>query len=155
MGHFEQVLKAIAGGERGKVGELEWLGPKERYRLLTEFNATTADYPRDRSIVELFEEQVLQTPQATAVVFGEEQLTCTAANWTGDPTNWVITCVASGCPGPEMPVPGLYGAESGVDHWDAGDIEKPGRRVCADRPRPISGRTDRVYAGKIRVPRWC
>ncbi len=40
-----------------------------------EWNQTSSDYPRDRCIHELFEEQVARTPDATAVVFEEQYLT--------------------------------------------------------------------------------
>jgi amino acid adenylation domain-containing protein len=47
----------------------------ERERILVEWNATGVDYPRDRSIDQLFEEQAKRTPRAVAVVFGEQELT--------------------------------------------------------------------------------
>src|SRR5204863_5751349 len=40
-----------------------------------EWNDTATDYPRDRCIHELFEEQVARTPDAVAVVFEDQQLT--------------------------------------------------------------------------------
>ena len=40
-----------------------------------EWNDTAADYPQDRCIHQLFEEQVARTPEAVAVVFEDEQLT--------------------------------------------------------------------------------
>ena len=36
--------------------------------MLYEWNATAAEYPRDKCLHELFEEQVERTPEATAVV---------------------------------------------------------------------------------------
>src|SRR3569833_3223856 len=47
----------------------------ERRRLLEKFNTTAATYPREKLLHELFEEQVRRTPQALAVVCGDEQLT--------------------------------------------------------------------------------
>ena len=40
----------------------------ERRQLLYEWNATEAEYPRERCVHELFEEQVEKTPDAVAVV---------------------------------------------------------------------------------------
>jgi len=40
-----------------------------------EFNDTKVDYPKDKTVIDLFEEQAKHTPQATAVVFEEQQLT--------------------------------------------------------------------------------
>jgi len=44
------------------------LPEEEKQRQLVEWNATSADYPRDKCIHELFEEQASQTPDAVAVV---------------------------------------------------------------------------------------
>jgi fengycin family lipopeptide synthetase D len=45
------------------------LSEEEQSRLLREFNDTKADYPKDKNVIQLFEEQVRKTPDATAVVF--------------------------------------------------------------------------------------
>ena len=47
----------------------------EREQLLFGFNDTAADYPSDKTIVDLFSEQAQKTPDSIAVVFGDEQLT--------------------------------------------------------------------------------
>ncbi|MBD2483966.1 amino acid adenylation domain-containing protein [Planktothrix sp. FACHB-1365] len=47
----------------------------ERHKILHEWNNTTTEYPRDKCIHQLFEEQVERTPDAVAVVFEGEQLT--------------------------------------------------------------------------------
>jgi amino acid adenylation domain-containing protein len=55
--------------------ELALLTASEKHQLLVEWNATQTDYPADKCIHQLFEEQVERTPDAVAVVFEEEQLT--------------------------------------------------------------------------------
>jgi len=47
---------------------------EERHRLLVAWNATDAEYPRQRCIHELFEAQVERTPDAVAVVHGDREL---------------------------------------------------------------------------------
>ena len=47
----------------------------ERRQLLFEWNNTEADYPKDKCIHELFEEQAKQTPDATGVNFEGQRLT--------------------------------------------------------------------------------
>ncbi|MGH8549754.1 MAG: amino acid adenylation domain-containing protein [Methylococcales bacterium] len=44
-------------------------------RILVEFNDTTSDYPADRCVHELFEAETARTPHATAVVFGDREIT--------------------------------------------------------------------------------
>lgn len=53
----------------------------ERHKILVEWNNTQADYPFDKCIHQLFEEQVERTPNAIAVVFENEQLTYEELNY--------------------------------------------------------------------------
>jgi non-ribosomal peptide synthetase component F len=51
------------------------LSAAERHKILVEWNNTQTDYPKDKCIHQLFEEQVERTPNAIAVVFEDQQLT--------------------------------------------------------------------------------
>jgi amino acid adenylation domain-containing protein len=75
LGHFRNLLAGIVAGPARRLSQLPLLDETERTQLLTTWNATQADYPRDRTIVRLFEEQAEQTPAAIAVTCGQEQLT--------------------------------------------------------------------------------
>ncbi|MDF5993674.1 AMP-binding protein [Pseudomonas aeruginosa] len=50
------------------------LDAEERGQLLEGWNATAAEYPLQRGVHRLFEEQVERTPTAPALAFGEERL---------------------------------------------------------------------------------
>lgn len=73
--HFQNLLKAIADNPSQTVDELTLLSEPERQKLLIKWNDTATNYPQDKSIHKLFEEQVAKTPNAVAVVFEEQQLT--------------------------------------------------------------------------------
>ncbi|WP_052689942.1 non-ribosomal peptide synthetase, partial [Xanthomonas sp. GPE 39] len=77
MGHWRHLLDAMVaeGAEHQAVDRLPLLDDAERYQLLTQWNATAADYPRDACVHELFEAQVAHDPSAIAVVQGEVALT--------------------------------------------------------------------------------
>jgi|GEM_PF-4491380 non-ribosomal peptide synthetase component F len=47
----------------------------DRHKILVKWNNTESDYPLDKCVHQLFEEQVERTPDAVAVVFEGEQLT--------------------------------------------------------------------------------
>ncbi|HYP38956.1 MAG TPA: amino acid adenylation domain-containing protein, partial [Chloroflexia bacterium] len=63
-----------------RVSELPLLTQEELHTLLVEWNDTLRDYPHDRCIHHLFEEQVQRTPGSVAAVFGQEQVTYSELN---------------------------------------------------------------------------
>ena len=56
------------------------LAPAERQLLLHGFNDTAVEYPRDALVHQLFEAQVVRTPAAEALVYGDERLTYSQLN---------------------------------------------------------------------------
>ncbi|AET69202.1 amino acid adenylation enzyme/thioester reductase family protein [Desulfosporosinus orientis DSM 765] len=68
------LWQAISDGSQ-RITDLELVDGRERQKLLKEFNQTKADYPRDKTIHQLFEEQAVRTPDQTAAVFEGESLT--------------------------------------------------------------------------------
>ena len=42
--------------------------------VLKEFNDTAAVYPKEKSIIDLFEEQAAKTPEVAAIIFKDQQL---------------------------------------------------------------------------------
>src|SRR5262249_2631153 len=73
--HLTRVLQGMAENEQGRVMELPLLSLQERQEVIVELNQTAGDYPRDRCVHELFEQQVELTPDSVAVVYEGEQLT--------------------------------------------------------------------------------
>lgn len=78
--HFEQLLLSAAQRLEAPLGELNVLDESDRSYLLVTLNDTAADYPRDRCIHQLFEDQVARTPSNIAVVSGDRQLTYSELN---------------------------------------------------------------------------
>ncbi len=74
LGHFQTLLEAIVADPSQRIGELPLLTSTERHQVLVAWNDTRTDYPRSKTIPQLFEEQAAQTPDAIAVVFGETRL---------------------------------------------------------------------------------
>ncbi|MEO1433570.1 MAG: condensation domain-containing protein, partial [Cyanobacteria bacterium J06633_8] len=73
--HFQNLLHGIVENPQQKVSELPLLWESERHQLLTEWNDTTTEYPTDKCVEKLFEQQVEKTPDAVAVSFAGEELT--------------------------------------------------------------------------------
>ncbi|MBE9059353.1 non-ribosomal peptide synthetase, partial [Sphaerospermopsis sp. LEGE 08334] len=74
-GHFITLLESIAANPQETITQLPLLTESEKHQLLIEWNDTEVEYPVDKCIHQLFEEQVEKTPDAVAVVFENEQLT--------------------------------------------------------------------------------
>jgi amino acid adenylation domain-containing protein len=74
ISHYKTLLESIVNSPENKLGHLGMLTVSEEKTLLEEFNDTVADYPKDKNIVLLFEEQVGKTPDAIAVVFEDDSL---------------------------------------------------------------------------------
>lgn len=71
---FETLLEGATADPNVSVSRLPLLTSAERQQLLVEWNDTEAEYPKDRCVHQLFEEQVAATPNATAVVFEDQEL---------------------------------------------------------------------------------
>jgi len=74
MAQFETLLSAIADSPDARVSELRLLPPAEQHLLIEEWNRTSAPWPGDKSIVDLFDEQVEKTPHAIAVIDRQERI---------------------------------------------------------------------------------
>ncbi|WP_159888659.1 non-ribosomal peptide synthetase, partial [Paenibacillus puerhi] len=73
--HLFQLYSVALFNPDIRVDEIELLSPQEKELILHGFNDTVADYPREKTIHGLFEEQAQRTPEQIAVRFEDEQLT--------------------------------------------------------------------------------
>ncbi|NTU26696.1 amino acid adenylation domain-containing protein [Bacillus tequilensis] len=73
--HFMQIIKQMVNSQAIRVQDLDILTADERSLLIEAFNDTAADYPKEKTLHQLFEEQAERTPEHVAIVFGDEKLT--------------------------------------------------------------------------------
>ncbi len=73
--HFITAATGVALAVETLLDEVEILSPEERNTLLHTFNASELDYPQEQSICQAVELQVRQSPDRTAVIDKELQLT--------------------------------------------------------------------------------
>ena len=73
--HIFNLLFDAINDDTKKPYELDVLSQEEKQTLLYDFNDTKADYPKDKCVHQLFEEQVLKTPDKTAVISCDRTLT--------------------------------------------------------------------------------
>ncbi|MDN5215552.1 condensation domain-containing protein, partial [Fulvivirgaceae bacterium BMA12] len=80
LSHYSNLLSSLLDDPVQPVGIAEMLSNHERTQLLDDFNATFVDYPEQRTLVDLFEQQVHRTPDHVALVFEDQSLTYEQVN---------------------------------------------------------------------------
>lgn len=73
-GLYEQVLRGMVANPETKISEIELLSEAEQQRLLTDWNATEVETPREKLLHELVAEAAAAHADSTAVVCGENEL---------------------------------------------------------------------------------
>ena len=75
------------------LNDIEIITSDEKRKILFDFNNTRKNYPKDKTIIDLFEEQVQNTPDNTAVVFENQKLTYKELNERANRlANYLISC---------------------------------------------------------------
>ncbi|NIM17931.1 MAG: amino acid adenylation domain-containing protein, partial [Candidatus Aminicenantes bacterium] len=75
VSHFKNVINAVINQPDVKLKEIDIIPGEEKKQLLDEFNNTAAEYPEDKTIHEIFEEQAERTPDHGALVYEGDVLT--------------------------------------------------------------------------------
>ena len=73
--HYLNIIKAVTNNINIKIDEIDMLSNDEKDQILLEFNNTDTIYPRNNTVIQLFEEQVDKNPNDIAVVFEGTKLT--------------------------------------------------------------------------------
>ncbi|MEI6381464.1 MAG: amino acid adenylation domain-containing protein [Cyanobacteriota bacterium ELA615] len=73
--HFQTLIEKILKEPTKEIDKLELLTSEEKQLILRDWNQTKTDYPNDKCIHQLFEQQVIKTPEAIAVIFENQSLT--------------------------------------------------------------------------------
>jgi myxalamid-type nonribosomal peptide synthetase MxaA len=75
LGHLGTLLDAVAGGVRQPISQLPLLTAEEQTLIVDTWNRTGQEYPADRCLHELVEQQAARSPRAVAVTCGGTTLT--------------------------------------------------------------------------------
>jgi aspartate racemase len=78
--HFQQLLEGIPGCLDNRIDELPILTPPEEKLLLVDRNQSRVEFPSDRRVHEIFEEQVKKSPDALALEDGTLRVTYAELN---------------------------------------------------------------------------
>ncbi len=72
--HFENIMASVVREPKQSLGAIDFLTKEDKYQLLDVFNDTLIDYPKEKTLADIFEEQVLKTPDAIALRQHEETM---------------------------------------------------------------------------------
>ncbi|XOS93229.1 AMP-binding protein [Brevibacillus laterosporus] len=88
--HVENYLSEVMREPDRSLMEISFLSEAERHQLLYDFNSSSFDYPRHKSVSQLFEDQVERTPDRIAIVFEGKQLTYRELNHRANQVAWFL-----------------------------------------------------------------
>ncbi|WP_342552941.1 amino acid adenylation domain-containing protein [Paenibacillus sp. FSL R7-0652] len=74
-GHLVHLLEQVTANPEITVGELELVTEAEKVDLLERFNDTMTEFPRGKTLIQLFEEQAGRIPDAAAISLNGQELT--------------------------------------------------------------------------------
>jgi non-ribosomal peptide synthetase component F len=74
VGRLQTLLAALVAAPDAPLASVSMLADAERAKVLQQFNDTDAPFPEQALLHELIEEQVRRSPEAPAVVFGDQVL---------------------------------------------------------------------------------
>ncbi|HZD95275.1 MAG TPA: condensation domain-containing protein, partial [Candidatus Sulfotelmatobacter sp.] len=77
---FKVLLGGIVANPEQSIAALPLLGPSDRRQLVEEWNRTEVNYPREKCLTDLIEEQAQRTPNAVAVSSEDGHLTYAELN---------------------------------------------------------------------------
>lgn len=72
---FLYIINQILENNEIKLKDIEIVTPDEKNKILYVFNDTKTQYPKDKTISQVFEDQVTLNPNKLAIVFENQQLT--------------------------------------------------------------------------------
>lgn len=73
--HYLNIVKKVLENVDSKIADIDMLSEKEINKIENEFNNTKLEYPTDKTIYELFEEQAQKTPNNIAIAFEDQTIT--------------------------------------------------------------------------------
>ena len=70
--YFKNVVNSIIENKERRIFDFEIITEEEKKQILVDFNDTEAEYPKDKTIHQLFEEQAERTPDNISLVGADE-----------------------------------------------------------------------------------
>lgn len=72
---IEYIINQLLLDENSLIDDLDITTPEEKNKILNDFNNTKVNYPNNKDILNIFEEQAKKNPENTAVIFQNKKIT--------------------------------------------------------------------------------
>ena len=73
--HYQEILKQLVIDQNQTIQSYQILTAEEYQTIVYDWNQTDKAYPKDKTIYQLFQEQVIKTPDHIAIVFEDKEMT--------------------------------------------------------------------------------
>ncbi len=75
IAHYAYLLTQLTESPEKPYSQISLLDPKEYKKIVYQWNETGNDFPKDKTIHQLFQEQVSRVPEEVALVYKQQKLT--------------------------------------------------------------------------------
>ena len=82
--NLAELMRSLAERPDDSIAQISLISPQERHQVLVEWNQTERAFARQLNIHQLFREQVTRTPDACALLFGDQTLSYDALDRQAD-----------------------------------------------------------------------
>ncbi len=90
--HYRKLLESIVHNPNEHISTLSMISNDEKHQLLEGFNTNKITYSLDKTILDLFKEQVVKTPDVIAIVYEGEEITYNALD---EKSNQIAHCLCN------------------------------------------------------------
>ncbi|HHW30100.1 MAG TPA: amino acid adenylation domain-containing protein [Clostridiaceae bacterium] len=88
--HYISILEDVLEDPEKVIKDIELLSEEDKKRIIQSYNMTAVEYPLDKTIDELFEEQVEKAPDNTALLFENLQVSYSDLNKKANQIAWYL-----------------------------------------------------------------
>jgi iturin family lipopeptide synthetase A len=90
INHYLNLLEQVCGNPTVSIAALNPVGAEEQNEILKVLDNSQVDYPKEKTVVDLFEQQVQATPDKVAVSFQGEHITYAELNKKAEKLAWLL-----------------------------------------------------------------
>lgn len=90
IGYFKSIIQSICFDRNIRISEIDYIADSEKFKLISEYNKTSINWPVGKAIHQLFENQVEESPEHIALHFQGEHMTYADLNAKSNRLAWML-----------------------------------------------------------------